>query len=341
MMKHSTKTILAVLISFIIAFSILSITLYSYHDEIIKFGGIIDSDKSFGLKDTFYSQNFVNDKKLFLIGSSQAGPLNSTHIEKILKNNNQDYHVYNLAENGDKPIFRLKELEMIISSKPALVIYEISSRDFEDIYPLGTSPANKPTTPLPDPSNIFKRFFSDDNLKNNFDFLQNPKIDTFKILRSFINIYGIGPPPVGEIISDSTRPLMRYLESDTIEKTNPELKKMLTQYGTFNGINHPNENQNVIALKKFISEISENDIKIIIFVAPEHKYYLEKMPQEQKTEFELVLKNISTEKKIHIYNLRDKYNDLDIWADPTHLVINENSLIYSNDIAMIILKEMK
>lgn len=342
-MQTTTKVILAVLISFIIAFVILSFTLYSYHYKIKNFGGLVDPDKSSGLKNAFYSQNFSAKKKIFLVGSSQVGPLNSTQIEKFLKNNNQYFDVYNMAENGDKPIFRLKELNLIISSKPSIVVYGISSRDFEDIYPISSSDINKPTSPLPDPSIISRDVFSsiNDYLKIDFDFLQNPKIDTFKIIGSIINRYEVGAPPPNEVVSDSIHPLMRYLKVDTIAKNDTELKILLTQYGSFNGIVPPNENQNVIALKKIISKLHEYNVKVIIFTAPENKFYLENMPQEEKISFDLVLKNISTEENVNVYNLRDKYNDLHIWADPTHLVINENSSIYSEDIGNIILKEMQ
>ena len=59
-----------------------------------------------------------------------------------------------------------------------------------------------------------------------------------------------------------------------------------------------------------------------------------------KQKLKHILDEISSEFDIPIYNFTNNYASLDIWADPSHVAFNKNSIIYSDDIAKMILKEI-
>lgn len=337
-MESNLKIVLAVLISFVIAFAILSLVLFTYHH--VSINNEIPNENSYFIKQKFYSQKFPNEKKIFLVGSSHMGPLNSTFIRENLHNNNQDFQVYNLAESGDRPSERLKELQMIISAKPDIVVYGIAPRDFENTYPIDNKLSEHQNI-FPDPSTILREFSLSfkEHLGYNLDFLENPKIDTLKIISSFMRKYEIVPIFPQPKIVDLNIPFMEYYQDNTIIHDNSELKKMLVEYyGSFNGILLPSENEDVIALKKIIDTLHKNNIKCILFLTPQNKMYLDTIPESEKQSFDEVLRNLSNENGEAIYSILDNYTNLQIWYDPTHVAINKNSIIYSKDIVGIILR---
>ncbi len=109
---------------------------------------------------------------------------------------------------------------------------------------------------------------------------------------------------------------------------------------TFNKISDYDKNVNVIALKEIITKLQQNGIKIIIFTTPQSKYYLNAMPSSGKTAFDTIIQNLEKDYKIKIYSLQDKYKDLNIWYDPQHVAIFNNTQIYSEDVAKVILGEI-
>ncbi len=49
--------------------------------------------------------------------------------------------------------------------------------------------------------------------------------------------------------------------------------------------------------------------------------------------------NLSKKYNLEVYSLENKYNKLNIWSSANHVAHNPNSMIYSEDIANMILKE--
>ena len=62
-------------------------------------------------------------------------------------------------------------------------------------------------------------------------------------------------------------------------------------------------------------------------------------PQDLK-DFQRMLNNKSNEFSIPVYFLHEKYVDLEIWRDPSHVAIHPDAQIYTDDILKIILKEI-
>jgi len=79
----------------------------------------------------FYSNNNnTNASEIYFIGTSQVKEgIDCYIIEDYLNNSNLSYAIYNLAVNADSPLRRLTELDLIIKSKPEMVIIGIQIRD--------------------------------------------------------------------------------------------------------------------------------------------------------------------------------------------------------------------
>ena len=90
-------------------------------------------------------------------------------------------------------------------------------------------------------------------------------------------------------------------------------------------------------MKKIISELQEEEIKVIIFKTPMPKSYLENLPKSTIEKYNAILDEISNEFNVKIYDFSEKYMELPIWMDLTHVAYNDRSSIYSEDIAKMIL----
>ena len=97
--------------------------------------------------------------------------------------------------------------------------------------------------------------------------------------------------------------------------------------------------ENISALNKIISELQNNDIKIVLFTTPLHKFYLDSLSNYQKELFNEILDNLTKKQGVRIYELEDKYSELDMWRDHLHISIHESVTKYNEDIASIIIKE--
>ena len=87
----------------------------------------------------------------------------------------------------------------------------------------------------------------------------------------------------------------RLSQSDELEKIKPEY------VGKINSIE---KNSNLHALNNIIKKLEEKDIKVIIFVTPHSKFYLDKYPELQRNVFQDILDEISRDNKI--YSLYEK-----------------------------------
>jgi len=136
----------------------------------------------------FNSQNFdQTKKKVFLIGSSQAGRLNATYMQENISKINSDYEIYNLSINVDTPITRINWVPEIVDSKPVLVVYGLTFRDLTGELPnlpfrndneaviqepiTDVIGADKPTSILPDPEEYFNKWIDEQTVIDfsNFD----------------------------------------------------------------------------------------------------------------------------------------------------------------------------
>ena len=280
--------------------------------------GIINSNKSVD----------STKGKIFIVGSSNVYAINATSINEQLSNEQKNYLVYNLSDQGDNPTRRLSSIDNIISHKPEFVLYGIGLWDFQES----------------------KSHFQSHSA---IDFLLQPG-DFFKSLfKDNIDLYGYGPGKL--IISPKDRSLLslKYILRGPDQPYHPFVKfeptpihsneRLVEDFGipgSNGGLDVTEENKKIIALNQIIHKLQKNDIKVILFsYAHSNAMYSVFQPQDLK-DFERMLNNKSNEFAIPAYFLHEKYVDLEIWRETTHVAIHPDAQIYADDILKIILKEI-
>lgn len=276
------------------------------------------------------SKHIQQKPYVFIFGASYAYPINSTHVSESLEERGLAYEVYNLADMSDTPSHRLKSLEHLISLKPQVVIYCVSLTDFE-----------KPITQT-DRINAA--------IVNEFEDLLDPRkqiLDTLSIITQN-NLGDRFPTSPKERTILSLKYMIRgpeYTHNPFINfKTTPitDEKTFDTQYNfTFRGIDTSYDNKERVALQKIIAELKKNDIKIILFTAPHHRVFLDGVGDSNLTTFEDLMTKLARQNDVSLYFLHDKYQDMNIWRDPNHIAVNMEAIIYSDDIADILVKELE
>lgn len=313
------KIIVSLLLSMIIAVTVL------YYDQDLylhiydpNWRGIISSAR-------------IQDKpNIFIVGASNVYSINSTYIMDSLMKNNQKYDVYNLADMSDMPSHRLKSLEHLISLKPKVVIYGVSITDFEKSYSRTDDKITKNDVveKILHPKKLFTNILSyltdyDDTEK----FPRSPKEKTILFLKYIVR----GPEYVhNPFINFKT---VSISDQSTLESYDSQIE--------FRGIDTADNNKEKIALTKIINELQKNNIKVILFTAPYHKIFLNKVSNDDEVAFTSTLENISKQYDVGVYFIHRNYENLEIWRDPYHVAVNNKVVIYSDDITKIIMREIE
>lgn len=311
--SENSKIILSVLVAFVFIFSLLVTFLNQY-----------------SYSNTFYSQHFdPKIKKVFLLGSSYVGYLNTTLINEKISDEHQDYIVYNLAYGDDHPRLRIATVNQIIATKPEAVFYGISYRDF----------ANFDTrTLLPDPHQVFV------NLGSNlgFDYLQefpNPIRASISVFQNALSSMGLRIAETN--FFEPNTPFFSYPPGSSKIENFTEMKKLLPGYGLDTmQILPARQNQELSALETVVTDLQKHNIRVVVFATPVSRVYLDGLSEKQKDAFNSILGSLSTDTGVKIYNLTDKYADLPIWVELGHVAYNKNSAIYSRDVARMISDEI-
>ncbi|MGI0056359.1 MAG: hypothetical protein ACREAK_03165 [Nitrosarchaeum sp.] len=289
------------------------------------------------LEKKFYSQKFkVDEKKIFLLGSSHTLRLTATDIQKVLSSKDSTLKIYNLGQTGDSPLKRKDSLNQIVASKPELVMYGIGFRDFEvaetKIELFSTSPETVKNY-LPDPKSLITKTVLSNNLFLVGSKFQNPKLTSLDLINNIFFKYET------KVIN----PYTVYPFSNEQKDKNIMTEEEITTWVNNNKItSKENVDKHIESLKEIIRAIKQNNIKIAIFTTPHHRIFLDAIPEDSRGHFYAVLEEISKEFDINIYYLHDKYSEIDLWADPRHVSAKHpNAKIYNNDIAKIILDELE
>lgn len=280
--------------------------------------GIINSNKSVD----------STKGKIFIVGSSNISAINATSINEQLSNEQKNYLVYNLADQGDNPIRRAGSIDNIISHKPEFVLYGVGLWDFQK--PISHLQSHSASDFLLQPGDFFKSLFQDN-----------------------IDLYGYGQGNIFISPKDRSLTSLKYILRGPDQPYHPFIKFEPTSIHSNErlvedfGIPGPNEvldvteeNKKIIALNQIIHKLQKNDIKVILFSYPHSKVmYSTFQPQDLK-DFQRMLNNKSNEFSIPVYFLHEKYVDLEIWRETLHVAIHPDAQIYTDDILKIILKEI-
>lgn len=318
------KTLTLIFFSFLISFSIFFILIQIFYQE--QENALIGDEKK------YYNSIREIDNKIFLVGGSQISALNPFVIEAFLTENNENYQVFNLSKMANLPQREIRNIDLLISAKPEIVVYGISARDFSEIESVN-KPEVKSDQSLPDPSLLFKNWLNDQNteiLLLQPDF--SPKLIILKELR------GVTVNSQDYIKA----PFFRFdYKRDFNVMNNNGLESLAINDAKPVKIRDPDENRALLDLKEIIHKLQENNIKIILFTTPQHKYFYDLVDPSEKIAFEKILTDITKHTDLEIHLFTEKYSDLDIWRNPTHIVVGKDSLIFSEDIANLILEELK
>jgi len=306
----------------------------------------------------FNSQNFdPNKKKIYLIGASQVGRLNATYIDEYISRTNTNFEVYNLSINTDVPIKRINLLQEIIDSKPVMVVYGITFRDFLGELPntdyalrdfIGEPPqdpitdvigADKPTSILPDPGKFFYNWMDDQTMIDfsNFDNSQETILNLFGLIPEQ-NMTSKFKPASHDTPFIHNRKMMTPILDE--EGMNKSYRDFLNAGITFNGFEEGKDIDEV-TLKKIITTLKKNNIEVILFSTPFPRVYLDKIDNSDIEIFESLLEEVADEFDVIVYHLYDKYADMNIWTDVRHISMKKTANIFSSDMAKIISNEIK
>jgi len=318
------KTLFIIFFAFLISFSIFFVLIQVFYER--QESALIEEEK------IFYNSIKHIDNKIFLVGSSHIMALNPFFIEDLLAENNEEYQVYNLAKMANIPQREIKNIDLLISSQPKIVVYGISARDFSEIQSI-SDPEIKHDSTLPDPSQFLENWLNEQNTEILFfqsDF--SPKLITLKELRG------------ATVNSDDyvKAPFFRFdFKRDFNIMNDEDLKSFAISQAKPVKIRSPDENRSLLDLKEIIFKLQENDIKIILFTTPQHKYFYDLVDETEKLSFEKILKEIYVSTNLEIYSFTEKYSDLEIWRNPSHIVVSKSASIFSDDITNLILDELK
>ena len=272
--------------------------------------------------DDFFLQDFSKTENVVMLGSSHVGQINTTTVnQQVITQLSKNYTVYNLGISADSPDKRVNQVDQIISMKPKVVFYGISYYDFPAV-PERDHLLGKTTKILSD-------------LINNGEEFDNPQVFTryhtvpFKVERKIAPIFAADCFSVPNTPFDMACPSGK--EPDTLE----ELKKLPNPVWVTDS-----SQERMIALSKIIEEFDKESIKIVLFITPVHQIYIDRLSDYQKNSFENIRKNLSEKYGVKIYDFRYRYDDLPVWSDTSH-IIQTNGTIYDDDIAKMIIRELK
>ena len=318
------KLLSIILFSFLLSFSIFLVLIQIFYQE--QEIALIEDEKN------YYSSIKEIDHKIFLVGGSHISAINPFFIEEFLGENNEEYEVFNLSKMANRPLREIKNIDLLISAGPEIVVYGISARDFAAIQSIN-KPTVKSNQPLPDPSLFFKNWLNIQNselliLQPDF----SPKLITLKELR-------------GKTVNSQDyikAPFFRFdYKRDFNVMVDEKLQLQAIRDAKPAEFTSIDKNQDFLSLKKIITHLQENNIKIILFTTPQHKYVYDLVATSEKQAFEKIIVELEKSNNLEIYRFTEKYSDLEIWRNPTHIVVSNSVSIFSDDIAKLILKELK
>ena len=317
-----------ILISILIALTFSFLLFYTFHE-------FFPPKKASDINDhPFFAENEnSSSQKILLLGGSGAAQLNATVINQSLKKDYENYVFYNLAYNADTPEQRYKSLNETIMLKPKLVLYGITYFALNGFYWVNTE---KNAQPLPTIELNPVALLSYDD-----PFLEiNPKETTLNFIRESFSDTSFFPAKADRFQLENA-PFSFFDKYQTIISDDNDLKKISPDsVKTYVNQNESITKEQINHLKKIIELLQNNEIKVIIFVLPQQKYFLDLVPEDDKAIFYASLEEIKSEFNVKIYDLSDDYADLNIWMDHNHVAYNKKSMIFSDDIYKIISKEM-
>jgi uncharacterized protein YjbI with pentapeptide repeats len=270
------------------------------------------------------------NNKIFLLGTSYVGAINSDHVQNVLDENGFSTSVLNPTSQLISQTLEI--VDDIISNNPKLIVYGIGFRDigftdygFCKLSQIPPYNLSKYTLP-PDVSDISNK----EKVVDTDIFSQNPKHVTLDVLE---NILG--------------KQKILYLNDQHTDKKNIELN--IFESNKIDHIDNLNKNDPSSYCMKFdirdkeldsldimFAEFYENDINVITFIPPYTASYLNKLDPTLKLDLSSNIELISKKYNFEFYDLSSEFKNENIFSNHSHVAKDPNSLIYSERIASLI-----
>ena len=296
--------------------TIIIVLLFSF---IFSFYFLFTTQNILAVTQTFFYSHIDEhkDSKIFLVGSSHFMPLNPEHREKFIFKD-EVYSIFNLAEFADKPNTRIRQLDNIIQADPDLIIYGLNYRDFSE--------NSRTDFLLPSPKELIKQ-----NVPLDIpSFLDNPKLGTLSAIRDFFKVETSGNYEI-------KTPFFKIEEYLFPIVTNKQLNKIV---GSDMYIPIKEKNKQFQNFKSMMMKFKENNLKVVVILTPIRESSIDKISQISKDNFDLIITAISVSLNISVYSLMENYEDEEIWRNTNHITNDVPGLVFSEDVAKIILKEI-
>jgi len=326
------KIIVAVSIAFFVSFTLLFTMHFLSQDP--------RTTQNMEIHPFFLSELDSKKSSIFLIGHSHVGQLNNTKINQIISKNYDDIDIYNLAMYHDTPSKRLEQIEEIINLQPKIIFYGIAIADFLGPckYSNDCNFIEKKEHKILDPKDFLDNL--DISKKIGIDEI-NPKFTTLKFIREGFTGNSLFPEQGRRLELEKT-PFYVIDDSYTRITNDSVLKKsVIESSGNMIKDNSIIDSNEINYLRIIIEKVQGKNIKIVLFKTPHHQYYIENIPIKSINDYQIVLEKISSEMNVNVYDFFDNYKKLPIWFDLEHISYNKNSSAYTEDVAKMILKEIK
>jgi hypothetical protein len=320
--KQNFKIIIIIFIIFLIVLSSL-ILLRSFETR----GASFDINK----KSTFFSSNFSSNS-IFILGSSQIAPVDPISVNQILNDKIiEEYEVYNLAYGGNAP-YRDQFGNELVKIQPKLLVYGISYRDFE------FSQENTfDDSFLPDAHKIIEYQLlklGNDKFPLNPQFLIRTLIRDFSSedakVNSITSVYHENTP----FYPYNTNPILKsYDEVISKNTTSAKLPRLLED------TSHPFKRHSEKFLELFLEKMNDNSINVVLISTPLAD--ISSIDPKIKNNYEIFLKKLEKKYGITIFRFDTAYYGLDLWENKSHVSYHPDVTKYNEDIAKIILNEVK
>lgn len=324
-MNNTLKTALLTLIILGISFGIIFTYVYAFESGF--------------LSKTYYENHSENidsaDKKIVIIGSSQIAVLKPSEISKLLSDDKK-FGVYNLFENADMPLKRLKIINEVIEKKPDLVLYGIGLNSFgwgnisniadskKCIKVLNDEIPNETKKIIQKKSNsiINEQEEMGINFEKSFFKTINPKQLTIEIIKKIL-------------FNTDNSIIERDIENISSIKDKNSVNDLERINSKDFGICIENYENQYNALRKIIKILKQNEIDVILFIPPYDVEFFTYMPENVENALRNTIYEVANENEIQLHDLSNQYDGKDIFKDITHLD-EKFASVYFNDIVIII-----
>ena len=279
---------------------------------------------------TQIQKNYSDEEKnVFLVGTSYVDAINTGHVQNILNENDMNVEVI-YHNNVSFQQFE-DTIDEVILNKNNIVVFGIGFNDLglpasEDcIDPKLLEYTIKNTDIL----EIQLNTNQDNTIQNIFN--NNPKHLTINILKNSFQT-----SPIFQINNSDVK---KQKISDKFDQLQPITSIINLNKGDFHNycLIIDKRDTELDSLNRSLAKLKLNDVDAIVFIPPYTKGYLDALSDEIKSDLINNVQAISKKYNYNFYDMSDKYENLNIFNDHTHVAKNPRSLIYSKDISSLIL----